>query len=376
MDTDNGSETMIATDTKSNQLTNSRANTFKTCARKHFFSYELGIRRASDATPLRFGSAVHVGLHAWKGGATPEEAIVAAVTQFDATRPNDDAGLIEREQIARLLSGYFWRWSAVTMEVIDSEIPFDVDLVNPETGRSSRLFTEAGVIDAIVRLPDGRLALMEHKTTGSGIEPESDYWQRLLIDSQISIYWAAAHAKGHAIETTIYDVIRKPTIKPKAVPQGKIKLVEKMGAPQAALQKDFHGIVEGTQAEIFTYDTYFNEPCEWNEWLTMPNFPGETSAMYGARLTHDIGQRPDYYYARQEIPRLPADLDEGAWDVWQTAKMIRECQKFNRWPRNTSACIGFGRCEYFNLCTGGYDPTSSETPDGFVVVDNVHSELS
>ena len=182
-----------------------------------------------------------------------------------------------------------------------------------------------------------------------------------MIDSQISIYWAAAHAKGHAIETTIYDVIRKPTIAPRQIPlldSDGIKIVldangdratKKDGSPRQSADSKLGYVMQTRQ---------------------------ETPTEYGERLTLDIGQRPDFYYARQEIPRLQADLDEGAWDVWQTAKMIRECQKFNRWPRNTSACVGFGRCQYFKLCTGGYDPQSSETPDGFVVVDNVHPELS
>ena len=102
----------------------------------------------------------------------------------------------------------------------------------------------------------------------------------------------------------------------------------------------------------------------------------ETPAMYGARLTKDIGDRPDFYYARREIPRIQADLDEARYDVWQTAKIIRECQKHNRWPRNTSVCIGFGRCPYFDLCTNGFDIAAGVVPEGFVQLTNVHPELT
>jgi hypothetical protein len=347
------------------RITNSRANTFKTCARRHLFAYELGLRKEHEGMTLRFGSAVHIGLDIHKKGGTVEDAIRQAVEAYDANHPDyGDGWLVEREQIARLLSGYFWRWSVMPLEIVASELTFELPLVNPETGKPSRTFMVAGKIDAIVRLEDGRLAVMEHKTTGDDLDPTSDYWKRLRVDSQISIYWQAAKDAGHDIETVLYDVIRKPTIKPKKVPAGKLKAA--MKDPKSVTPDEAFG----TLAEIWLRNTYYGEPCEWRDDLA-----DETPAMYGARLTADIAARPDYYYARQEIPRLAADLEDGRWDCWQTAKMIRDCQLNNRWPRNTSACIGFGRCPYFDLCTNGFDPSLGVVPDGFVRVEDVHAEL-
>jgi len=327
-------------------LTNSQGNTFKMCARKHFFAYELGLRRIVDAQPLRFGSAFAFGLDRYRQGKYLAAEIIAdTVRQYDAHRPsNDDDWLIEREQIARLLVGYFWRWARMdqSLTILATELPFDMPLINPETGRASRLFTVAGVIDAIVKLPDGRIAIMEDKTSGQSLDVNSDYWKRLRIDSQISIYWRAAEQLGYDVATVLYDVIRKPSIRPR-----KLTLVEKAGIKDSG---------------------------RWyGELATIPADGRETPQMYGARLRKDMADRPDFYFARREIPRLQTDLQESDWDVWQTAKMIRECQKHNRWPRNTTACVGFGRCTYFDLCTDGFDPGT--VPHGFEKVDDVHPEL-
>jgi hypothetical protein len=339
---------MIAT--AANILTNSQVNTARTCLRKNWFSYEFGIRRDVDAQPLRFGSALHLGLDAWKQPRKPDQEpgywthIKAAVAEYDATRPADagEDWTVEREQLARLLAGYFWRWEQAPMKWIASELEFRLPLVNPTTGRKSRSWLFAGKVDGIAELPDGRLAIVEHKTSGQGLEPESDYWKRLRIDSQISLYWQAAKALGYNVQTIIYDVIRKPTIRPKAVTK--------------AAQKEI--------AETGLYCGEAAEVCDH-----------ETPSMYGARLNCDIGERPDYYYARQEIPRVEQDLADAMNDLWQTAKILSDCRSRGHWPRNTSACIGFGRCQYFDLCANGYDCKAGNVPDGFIRVDNTHPEL-
>ncbi len=60
---------------------------------------------------------------------------------------------------------------ALLLAIKGLSIPFDIALVNPETGRPSTNWRLAGVIDRIVRLPDGRLALMEYKTTSRDFAP-------------------------------------------------------------------------------------------------------------------------------------------------------------------------------------------------------------
>jgi hypothetical protein len=214
-------------------------------------------------------------------------------------------------------------------------------------------------MDAIVTLPDSRLALEELKTCGQDIGPESDYVKRLRIDAQISLYFDAAKKTGHDVQTVLYDIIRKPTIRPKSIPvldDAGLKIVLDQTNGQRVFKKDGEPRRSATDGQIMQIRI-------------------ELPQEYGDRLTADIGERPDFYFARYEIPRLDADLIEARFEFWQMGQLLRDCEKFGRWPRNTGSCIGFGRCPYFELCTGGYEIESGIIPAGFVRVDDVHQEL-
>ena len=47
-------------------LTHSRMESFKRCRRRHYFEYEVGLRKQTDAKALRMGSAGHEGLDVLK----------------------------------------------------------------------------------------------------------------------------------------------------------------------------------------------------------------------------------------------------------------------------------------------------------------------
>lgn len=310
------------------RITNSQKQCAMTCLRKHQLSYVLGIRQDEDAKPLRMGKAFHLGLECYGNGETPDSAVLSAVKEYDERAPASFSTveaqtdwLVEREIVARLLTGYFWRWAEMDaqMKVLAVELSFEIPIVNPATGRSSRTFVFAGKIDKIVQMPDGStIGVMEHKTTGSDLDPTGDYWKRLRIDAQISGYMLGARSKGFDVQTVLYDVARKPSIRLK--------------------QK-------------------------------------ETVEEYGERFSADIGVRPDWYFARREIPRIAADLEEASYDLWQTAQILHDCDTGNRWPKNTGACLGFGKCSYFSLCTNGFDPSDPILPPGFKRVADPHQEL-
>lgn len=62
-------------------LTNSRAESFKKCRRRHWYEYEMGLRPIEDTKALRMGSAFHAGLEVMKAGGDME-AVQAAVGAF------------------------------------------------------------------------------------------------------------------------------------------------------------------------------------------------------------------------------------------------------------------------------------------------------
>jgi len=334
-------------------LTNSRRGCYMSCPRRHLFAYELGLRPRTDMPALRIGSCVHTALDLHNKGANTGQAISEALASFVQDEWDDP------ERIAAMLTGYWWRWQNDVTVAVASELTLYMPLTNPDTGLPSRTFTVAMKADVIVTLHDSRLALMEHKTTSEDIAPDSDYWKRLRIDAQISTYMLGARHNGYDVQTVVYDVLRKPLLRPKQVPmlddQG-LKIVRDAATGERLFKKDGNPRLSAEAG--MKLDVRGEEPHE-----------------YQARLMDDIYSRPDYYYARREIPRIKSDLEDAQRDLWNVAKLIRESQLNNWWPRNDHACKGFGTCPYFRLCVEGYDPKTGEVPDGFEFVSELHPEL-
>jgi hypothetical protein len=189
-------------------------------------------------------------------------------------------------------------------------------LFNPVSGSTSRTFELAGKIDAIAEDENGRLLIVEHKTTSEDISPASDYWPRLSIDGQVSGYYIGAEVMGYEVEYCLYDVIKKPALRPyKATPAEDLK---------------------------YKKDGMLYANCRLED---------ETPTEYGARLMADIDSRPDYYFARREIVRMQDEMVDYLYDMWGCAREIREAQLSSRWPRNPNACKRYGICEYFPVCT-------------------------
>lgn len=342
--------------TQSNLLTNSRMACANTCLRKHQFAYELGIRRDRTSQPLRMGSAFHDAIDLIKQGRLFYEAaqfIYDNYAQVPEWVEDNDAWFAEQQVVLQLVSGWVWRYQNSPIKIIATEQQFQFELEGTE-------WAVAGKIDGIVELEDGRLAVLEHKTCGEDIDPESDYWRRLRLDAQISLYMLAARALGHNVTTCVYDVVRKPTTKPKMV-----KDFDDKGNP----------IVVNEQGER-CFNSRTGQPLKTADSSKGRRFLQhmETPEQYGQRLILDIQERPDYYYARQEIPRMEADLDEFKVELHQQAHALTYRRGNKSWPRNTNACIRPYKCEYFDLCCNGID-VEREVPEGFVKLSSVHPEL-
>lgn len=346
-------------------LTNSRIRSFKACRRKHYFEYVLGVRR-KPGEALRIGSAVHMALDLLKQGRDLQDVFLAVRDNYapliDAADDPEWRAKMEVEQVKVLclVEGWDWRWQDADFEVVASEIQFDQRIFNPGPGgRWSKKFRLSGKIDAIVRLDDGRLALLEHKTCSEDLSADSKYWQHLKLDQQISLYNIAARNEGHDIETTIYDVIRKPSIAPKNVPSldtcGLKIVIDAAG--ERVLKKD-------------------GEPKQSADAKAGQKLLAtiENPTQYGIRLRADIQARPDFYFARVEIPRLHDDLHEFRHELWQIQQDINLAVINNRHFRNSDSCFSPYPCAYFDVCTTGVDLTQ-ETPDGFERLDFLHPEL-
>lgn len=295
-------------------MTASRLSCLQACPAMHLLRYELNIRKAASAAPLRTGTLWHKAME-WII-TEPLDAYANLHNAIDsADYPDDDARELDRCTLCNLLAGYLWRWATADVTVLACEEEFAMPLYST-TGEASA-WRVAGKRDKRV-LMDGRELVMEHKTSGEDLAPDSDYWARLRMDPQISVYILSCRMAGSAVDSVLYDVTRKPTIRLK--------------------QK-------------------------------------ETPQEFGARLLADIQTRPDYYYARKEIPRLEADLDAARADLWAYAKLIEHYRAQGHWPRNTSACHRFGRCAYWGLCSAGWTADDS-LPENYIFAERTHMELS
>jgi len=354
------------------RITHSEKQCFNTCKRKDYLAYELGLRPDRTAKPLRIGSAVHLGLDyanqrqmgvdEWETK-TDQDIIQAVLDKYTEHTPENheymDDFRYEVATIAALLAGYFWRWSAMPLDFVASEEKFDLPIINPD-GNAMTAMRSAGMMDARVMLV-GRMALKETKTTSDDISPESDYWGTLRIDSQISDYYNACLDMGYPIETVLYDVIKKPTIKPRSIPvldaEGLKQVYDRTTGERVANKNG------SFKQSVSDKETQYLETRKEN--------PSE----FTSRILDDIYERPDFYYARKEIPRLQDDLDEARYEHWQVAKSILESRRHGRWPRNTGACKNFNtKCPYYELCRGNYKP--GDAVQGFVYVNDVHQELA
>lgn len=341
-------------------LTHSRQDAFKTCRKRHWFAYERGLRRIDDAKALRMGGAFHEGIEQLGKGAGLPAACDAVRRKHGMCPVMFDSydWAIELETILRLVCAYDWRWKDISLEHVAVELQFELPLLNPTTGKKTPTWNLAGKIDAIVKTEDGRLAVKESKLLGDDISSESDLWRRLRIDHQISLYMIAARRLGYPVESVLYDVTRKPTIGLSAIP-----VLDELGAKivlnaRGERVKTERGVWRqtGDKERGYVLQSRQMTPEEWGE-----------------KLTADICERPDFYFARVEVARLDQDLAEYEAEIWDIQQTIREAQKNDRWYRtvNKNTC---GFCSYFDLCTSGKE-VEDIAPPGFEFIADKHPEL-
>lgn len=318
----------------SNLLTASRLRSFRACARMHDWEYVKGVRPVRVSEALSFGTLMHLALEAW--WSATEDHLTAALA---AIAPEPDP--VTRVRAEELMRGYDARWLAdlPAFEVLAVEAQFTAPLLNPATLAPSRTWLLAGKVDVVVRhRAEEWVGIVEHKTTSDAIDDDSDhYWQKLPLDHQCSIYVVGAEALGFKPDRVLYDVIRKPLIRPLKATPPEARKYTKAGALYAN-QRD----------------------------------TDESLEEYRIRLREDVAASPARYFARRPVPRLDEQLLEFLADAWQQSRGMREAELAGRAPRNPEECWRFGRCSYWDSCANGLDPLTS--PD-FVKLKNVHPEL-
>ncbi len=353
-------------------ITHSRIQCFQACRKKHWWSYEKGLRKLTDATALRMGSNYHEMLDILGQGEPLLNATIWLAGEYREHPPDnldEYQCLIEEATLATLITCYEWRWQDSEIEILECEKSFRISLRNPETDYASTKFDHAGKIDKSIRLEDGRIGIMEHKLLGVPHDADSDLNKMRRMDPQVTLYLHAERVLGQPAETIIHDITRKPTIKPTPInildDDGKKIVVDMEGNRVFSADKTLKsGEVKPGKPRQAT--------SKEDGWvlLTRPMTPAEWSE----KLRVDIGERPDFYFSRTEVPRLDSEILEGIQDLWDAQKSIAEAQNNGRWFRsaNRSTCPF---CEYYPLCCSKYDLDTMGVPEGFTQFNDVHPEL-
>lgn len=265
-------------------------------------------------------------------------AVNAAIAESCPARNDDDAMIATK--VRALMVGYELRWRGEQWSTLAVEQTAHVKLLNPATGMPSRTYSSAGKLDAIVvHQLTGRKMLVEHKTCSEAIEaPDAPYWQQAQLSSQVSKYLLLAWQCGFKLDGCIYDVIRKPKLKPRALTKREVLGIVGTGA------------YFGAQVSTPVADR-----------VMRGKQTAECHELYGYRLTADIRANLGSYFQRREVPRPDHDLLEYATELWDAATEMREARQHGRHLRNPDACMNYGRpCAYLGICSGYDSPDSAK----------------
>lgn len=323
--------------TELRNLSASRLKALRACQRLHHYEYDLGYRPVRDADVLRFGDLFHRGLRAWwdaKMASDPEPLAQALQVVQGEADPFD------RVRAEELLAAYHLRWNDQPYEVLAVEQRFETALVNPGTGAASRTWQLVGQLDAVVRdLRDGRVLVVEHKTSSEDISPGAKYWQRLRMDGQVSVYFEGGKSLGYDVAAVLYDVAAKPGILPKGIPvtdDDGVKIV-----------------LDSTGNRVRTKDgKKWRETGDSAAGYVLQTRP-ETPEEFRVRYVEAIAADPNAHFGRAEVVRLEQEMSEALFDVWQLGQQLRDSERLARYPRNPDSCIRFGReCAFWDVCTG------------------------
>ncbi len=340
--------------------TNSRLKVLRECMRLHHYKYVLNIRTAATAV-MDFGTIGHAALEAWLRAwkrndldARLPDALAAIETSH--VSPHDKA------RLAAIISAYHYRWSSQPWEILEVEVEFRYELGGYLIG---------GKIDGIIRdTRDGRVWLLEHKTTGQDASAGGTYWSRLALDSQISIYVDGGTMLGHEIAGCIYDVLQRPKHEPKlATPIEERKLTIGKGCAKCGGSAKPGAVEKGRGYYIVAMVTEQHIPCDGcnaTGWKLNkdgePEAPrlhanqrdtDETVEEFGDRVTDAIAADPDAFLIRGEVVRLDDELPAMRQDLLDVIKIERAAALLEVAPRNPDNCNRFGRlCDFFGVCSG------------------------
>jgi len=370
-------------------LSDSALSTKRRCDERFRLKYLERLEPVDADTEARdLGSAVHEGL-------AEGDPLAAARYIF---RVAQDGWPGEAEDLARkdwlqvraavavaMVTGALAHWTEWPTAV---EEQFEVPLRNPATGSPSTSHRLGGRWDGLWDDGDphptieGDL-LLEIKTSS---RVSRDYFARLRIDSQPTTYMEAVSLKvGRPVRQALYRIIRKPGIKRhrgeseqeyqervrNRKPLAPLKRRVRKSKPPAAQAGDWEPQPDGTWEE--TLDAYA-ERSDAREGKREPlkRRVEEPVAEYIDRLRvlYTDPATADAYFYEERVTRSEDQMERWRAEVWEEHRRILAIERGEMTIRNAGSCLDYGRCDYFDLCTGEVGV------EGFRVRKRANPELS
>ncbi len=253
-----------------------------------------------------------------------------------------------------LMHGYDATYANQSLEILSVEDEFLVPVHNFDGKRLSvsRTWQLAGIMDVQTRDDRSQPWVMDHKTCSEDVGPESDIYQQLVVEGQANMYSLVSHLQGVSVAGAIWDMLRKPGIKPKTIS-------EKDRAGIASEPHKYFGFVVSQSAIDYV--------------INIGKGVRETAELFGYRVAAECLEKPERYFARRQVPKLQQDLLDFANELWDVSQEMRQARADNKHFRNSGACRMYNRaCAYLGLCSGYDNPESNNWQRR----ECVHSELT
>ena len=329
-------------DAKKNDLevvTYSALSTFRNCPKRFDYRYQMNIKSIYESDALFLGTLFHEAVQECnkfstvtnRGSAAARAAGIKRINEKLDGHAGDPTKHRQWHLLTAMINGYCDRWidrtvtiagddefSDSAFETIATEVKFEADIKNPETGAKSRTFQLEGKVDEVLRHRSTGLIYIKETKTAS--QPDADYLNKLWTDYQILLYSRFAGQKiGMSIAGVLYDIVAKS------------RMAQKTG--------------EST-AEFEARKLDMKQPGRAKQ--QMP----ESDEEFAARLQEWYAQ-PDAYI-RQILMFDAAQLEHVDEELWEQTQQILAARRRNRFSQNTSQCYAIGRpCDYVSICKNG-----------------------
>lgn len=339
-------------------LTYSALNCFRNCEMRYKLRYLDNLVPLQRSEALSFGTLMHSVLethHSLAGSDVQlTESIGVIDEEFPAESMPDDPtdDRFRMAAMARAMYGAYYRLytDPVTgrdtrFDVLEDddgpflERVFELPIVNPETGATSRTYRLAGKIDGVAHLHNGDVCLLEHKTARS---IDESYLESAWRSTQNALYVLALREMGYPVSGVVYNVLRKCYIKAS----------------------------EGWTEE--EYQRRYAEACAKNKSgkSSLKRKLPETAEAFLARMMEWYDRDDAFHW--ENIYLTQRRLDLVMVEIWETTKRLLYAKQRNLWVPNWSYCDGYGHCPYLPYCLSDW---SSIVRDNQYAVEEPHSEL-